>query len=270
MIHRTFAGALAEWLAIHSQGRQPRSIEFNRDISNIILREWPGYFNAPAESVSSSEVLIFAARVNHYCTSRWNAAVCALRFITPAARVLELRAIVAKDRALISTEDFARLLEELRKSRRSRGALVIEFLARTGLRINAARLCRWEHVGEDVLRAPGSVMKSGKPVELPFIPGLREVLEKLRAVATGARADFILPQRECKTALLRACAATGLPRLTHHDFRHLFATRCIQSGVDTPTAARWLGHQDGGALLAKTYFHLVDEHSRRMAGRVKI
>ena len=270
MSNRTFAGALAEWLAIHSTGRQPRSIEFNRGIFNIIIREWPQPLNAATDSISSAHVLAFAARVNRYCTSRWNALVCALRFITPAARVLDLRRIIPKDRALISHEDFARLLDELRQAPRSHGALVVEFLARTGLRINAARLCRWEHVGADVLRAPGSVMKGGKPVELPFIPGLREVLEKLRAVATGARADFILPQAECQTALRRACVATGLPRLSHHDFRHLFATRCIQSGVDLPTVARWLGHQDGGALLAKTYFHLVDEHSRRMAAKVVV
>jgi hypothetical protein len=28
----------------------------------------------------------------------------------------------------------------------------------------------------------------------------------------------------------------------------LFATRCIESGVDIPTVSRWLGHKDGGAL----------------------
>jgi hypothetical protein len=31
----------------------------------------------------------------------------------------------------------------------------------------------------------------------------------------------------------------GLSKLTHHDLRHLFATRCIESGVDIPTVARW-------------------------------
>ena len=190
--------------------------------------------------------------------------------MTPHARVLDLRAIIPKDRALITPQDFARLLEELRCAPRSHGALVVEFLARTGLRVNAARLLRWEHVGADLLRAPGSVMKNAKPVELPFIPGLREVLEKLRAVPNSPRPGFVLPQLECKTALLRACAALELPRLAHHDFRHLFATRCIQSGVDLPTVARWLGHQDGGALLARTYFHLVDEHSRRMAAKVVV
>jgi integrase len=52
---------------------------------------------------------------------------------------------------------------------------------------------------------------------------------------------------------------------THHDLRHLFATRCIENGVDIATVSRWLGHQDGGALCLKTYGHLRDEHSANEA-----
>ena len=40
---------------------------------------------------------------------------------------------------------------------------------------------------------------------------------------------------ECQKALDRACKKVGADRITHHDFRHLFATRCIESGVDIPT-----------------------------------
>ena len=56
--------------------------------------------------------------------------------------------------------------------------------------------------------------------------------------------------------------------LTHHDLRHLFATRCIESGVDIPTVSRWLGHKDGGALAMKVYGHLRDQHSVAMAQKV--
>ena len=50
--------------------------------------------------------------------------------------------------------------------------------------------------------------------------------------------------------------------------RHLFATRCIESGVDIPTVSRWLGHKDGGALAMKVYGHLRDQHSVDMAQKV--
>jgi integrase len=54
----------------------------------------------------------------------------------------------------------------------------------------------------------------------------------------------------------------------HHCFRHFFATTCIESGVDIPTIARWLGHSDGGALAMRTYGHLRAEHSAGQALKV--
>jgi integrase len=74
--------------------------------------------------------------------------------------------------------------------------------------------------------------------------------------------------RESQKALDRACKKVGTNRITHHDLRHLFATRCIESGVDIPTVSRWLGHKDGGALAMKTYGHLRREHSIAQAQRV--
>ena len=74
--------------------------------------------------------------------------------------------------------------------------------------------------------------------------------------------------KECQKAMDRAARLVGMPRITHHDLRHLFATRCIESGVDVPTVSRWLGHKDGGALAMKTYGHLRDEHSVNMARKV--
>jgi integrase len=48
----------------------------------------------------------------------------------------------------------------------------------------------------------------------------------------------------------------------------LFATRCIEAGVDIPTVSRWLGHSDGGALAMKIYGHLREKHSAEMAAKV--
>ena len=66
----------------------------------------------------------------------------------------------------------------------------------------------------------------------------------------------------------RAAKRVGFARITHHDLRHLFATRCIEAGVDIPTVSRWLGHKDGGALAMKVYGHLRDQHSSEMAQKV--
>ncbi len=66
----------------------------------------------------------------------------------------------------------------------------------------------------------------------------------------------------------RACNLVGVKRITHHDLRHLFATRCHEQGMDVPTVSRRLGHQDRGALCMKTYGHLRDEHSQAQALKV--
>jgi integrase len=70
---------------------------------------------------------------------------------------------------------------------------------------------------------------------------------------------------ECQKALDAAVKKAGVSHLTHHDLRHLFATRCIESGVDIPTVSRWLGHRDGGGLAMKVYGHLRNQHSTSMA-----
>jgi integrase len=102
-----------------------------------------------------------------------------------------------------------------------------------------------------------------------MIPDMRELLERLRTERpTDAPQCPVMRVQECQGAINSACKKLGITRFTHHDLRHLFATRCIESGVDIPTVSRWLGHKDGGALAMKVYGHLRDQHSVSMAQRV--
>jgi len=39
---------------------------------------------------------------------------------------------------------------------------------------------------------------------------------------------------ECQKSIDRTAKLAGVRRITHHDLRHLVATRCIESGVDMP------------------------------------
>jgi integrase len=115
---------------------------------------------------------------------------------------------------------------------------------------------------------------------------MRQLLERLHREQNPKPSDRVCIVGECEKALTAACGikdgvrlkrkrwgkiielGIGIERITHHDLRHLFATRCIESGVDIPTVSRWLGHSDGGALAMKTYGHLRREHSAAMAQRV--
>src|SRR5438045_7760826 len=80
--------------------------------------------------------------------------------------------------------------------------------------------------------------------------------------------DRVLRVNEAEKSMRAAAKKIGIAHVRHHDLRHLFATTCIESGVDIPTVSRWLGHKDGGALAMKVYGHLRDQHSTNMAQRV--
>jgi integrase len=97
---------------------------------------------------------------------------------------------------------------------------------------------------------------------------LRALLLRLRDERSPAPSDAISQIDSAKRCLATACRRLGYPHFTHHDFRHFFATTCIESGVDIPTVSRWLGHKDGGALAMRVYGHLRQEHSFSMVKRV--
>ena len=147
-------------------------------------------------------------------------------------------------------------------------------LAVTGMRKGEANALEWRDVdfetGEIVVRGDADTgTKNWELRRVPLIPDARALFERMRSERGGESLDVkVFAVRECQKALDRACKNVGTDRITHHDLRHLFATRCIESGVDIPTVSRWLGHKDGGALAMKTYGHLRREHSIAQARRV--
>jgi integrase len=102
-----------------------------------------------------------------------------------------------------------------------------------------------------------------------MIPQARILFERMRATRQDEPPSAkVFRVREAQKAIDGACEKLGIPRITHHDMRHLFATVCIESGVDIPTISRWLNHKDGGALAMRTYGHLRVEYSQQQAARV--
>ena len=253
-------------LAIGCLEVKPGTQLYYQGIAKIILKLWPDLSQDTA-AITENHLIAFLPLVAHYSAPRFNAIVSALKDTIPAAGFLKWRPVKVKERANLSQLQFNTLLRELDQRPKSHAGLIIRFLAHTGLRINEARRLRWADVHLDFILVPGSITKNGKPRHVPFVNGIEATLSRLKAISAG---DFILPADVANRSLKTACKFAGVPPLAHHDFRHMFATRCIESGVDIPTVARWLGHQDGGALLGRVYFHLADGHSREMAGRVKI
>jgi integrase len=110
----------------------------------------------------------------------------------------------------------------------------------------------------------------GKSRTVPLFPPLERFLLDLKANLPRAPkpTDRIFQVASARKALTTACRQLGFPYFTHHTFRHFFCSNAIEAGVDFKVIAGWLGHTDGGVLVAKTYGHLRDVHSREMAKRM--
>lgn len=262
-----FHEAIQNWQRLSGISRKASTQKYHTEIRRIILDRWLDH-EQDTNTIKEDEINTFVLRVAHFSAPRFNAIINCLKQIAPAAHALRSRQVTVKSRLNLSQAQFQTLLAELDMRPRSHSGLIVRFLSLTGLRIGAARQLRWGDVQSDYILAPGMIMKNGRPCMIPFVTGTAEILERLKIV-TG-ETELVLPAASVKKALYTACDIIGIQRLAHHDFRHLFATRCIEGGVDLPTAARWLGHRDGGALLGKTYFHLADNHSRKMAAQVRI
>jgi len=146
-----------------------------------------------------------------------------------------------------------------------------EFMAYSGARVEEAASWVWEDERDNSVFIQGTKTESSKNREVPKIPAMVALLKRMkeRRLAEGRKVTgraFTVTQ--CTEALTTACKLAGVQRWTHHTLRHLFATRCIESGVDVPTVSRWLGHSDGGALAMLTYGHLRKEHSEAQAAKV--
>jgi integrase len=182
-----------------------------------------------------------------------------------------------KQLVLPTPEQFERFVAEIENGgggfSRSCADLV-RFLAFGGFRKGEAANITWADVdmekGEILVRGDALTgTKNWSVRRVPMIPDMKRLLERLRGELPEAQKDEpVMQVRECQKAMNRAAKIVGMGRITHHDLRHLFATRCIESGVDIPTVARWLGHKDGGALAMRVYGHLRDHHSVNMAQRV--
>ena len=148
---------------------------------------------------------------------------------------------------------------------------MVRLLAYSGARLREATGLRWSHIDEarQRLTIPGTKSASSYRM-IPLFPPLAALLAEMQTRRAKETKDArIAPVKECRESLRSACRVVGVPTMTHHDLRHLFATRCIESGVDIPTVSRWLGHSDGGILAMKTYGHLRDEHSTAQAAKVR-
>jgi integrase len=297
----TFGAAIKQHLA-NLEDRpniKPSTVHYWKQIYRALIRSWPGLESREVRRISAGECEAWArefrrtgGRANGQSKepspTRFNNTLDGLRHVfrlakelaiiysDPSARIERIK-IRQKSLTLPSRMQFTEIVERVATAGAGQSRHCADFvqgLAFTGVRKSEANCLEWRDVdfeaGEIVVRGDAKTgTKNWELRRVPLIPDARALLERMRGDRSGESLDAkVFRVGECQKALDRACKKVGIDRITHHDLRHLFATRCIESGVDIPTVSRWLGHKDGGALAMKTYGHLRREHSISQAQRV--
>jgi integrase len=287
--------AFAEAAAIHLRNLEDnlsikqRTRDYWRECLVALQKSWPGLSGIEVRKIKKTDCKEWARAYRKAVSpTRYNNTVSVLRHILNVAREagviysnpadsVKRAPVRGKEIALPSLDQFNALIVEMRNGHSRDSINCADYaagLAFTGMRKGEANALEWRDVdfdaGEVVVRGDSETgTKNWTVRRVPLIPDARELFDRMRSERRSEPLDAkVLRVAECQKALDRACKKIGIDRITHHDFRHLFATRCIESGVDIPTVSRWLGHKDGGALAMKTYGHLRREHSVAQAQRV--
>jgi integrase len=277
-----------EALKIHQQNQaddvtiKPNTRRYWNQIFVALLKAWPGLESREIRRITRTDCIEWARRFRKTASpTRYNNTIAGLRHVfkiavdagviygNPADK-LERMPVRQRELTLPSRGQFLQIVDHVATAGAwcSRDcADFVRGLAFTGMRKGEAAQVEWRDLdfaaSEVVVRGDAETgTKNWTIRRVPMIPEARGLFEQMRSARAGEPlTERVFRVNECQKALNRACEKTGTGHITHHDLRHLFATRCIESGVDIPTVSRWLGHKDGGALAMKTYGHLRREHS---------
>jgi integrase len=192
------------------------------------------------------------------------------------ARHIRHRRVSDKAVIIPTKAEFQKLIAsvEAETPRNHEAANLLRLLAYSGMRLGEATRILWREVDFDrgLFTVSGGEIgtKNHQIRVVPLFPVLRDHLLRLREErGTIQPAESIIRVDTAKASLESACQREGLPHFTHHCLRHFFVSNAIEVGVDFKTIAAWIGHKDGGLLVAKTYGHLRDAHSSAMAERIR-
>jgi hypothetical protein len=154
----------------------------------------------------------------------------------------------------------------------SAGVDLVELLAYSGMRLSEATGMVWTEIdferGQFTVTGGAKGTKNHEARTVPLFPALRKLLERIKQQEQIEPTQRVIQINSAKKVICHACKKAGLPHFHHHLFRHFFVSQAIENNVDFRTISAWVGHKDGGVLVAKTYGHLSDVHSADMAKKM--
>jgi integrase len=239
-------------------------------VRNILLADLRNWEKNRGATISASsfnhEKTVLGAVLDHAVQE---GLILENRALTIGRRKTPTRKIV-----IPTEEQFTLLVNTIRSfgRRAQEGGNLVEMLAYSGMRLSEATGMLWVDV--DFVRGQFAVTGGTKGTKnhevrtVPLFPALRSLLERIKEEQKNEPSDNIIRIGSAKKVIGHACKMAGLPPFHHHLLRHFFVSQAIENGVDFKTVAAWVGHKDGGVLVAKTYGHLTDVHSAEMAKKM--
>lgn len=177
-----------------------------------------------------------------------------------------------KDRTLPTRKQLDELvvrIPELFPRYGHRAALSLRFLAFSGMRLMEARAVTWEDVAGGKIKIRGGeegtkTLGVGRHRVLDINPALQATLDEIAAL--WGMKGRVMPAKNIRPQLAKACEAMKIPVIDHHDLRAWFITWAIVAGVDVSTLAAWVGNSP--KVLLERYAAVQDESRKDAAAKL--
>jgi integrase len=234
-----------------------------------LVEEWPKGSPTEIRKIKSSDITLWLAQYTALSASTKNHMITeARRFFDQAVdqQVIAVSPMVKtkyakpvkRKRATPTEEEFLAIVANLR-AQKANGhgsedtADAVELSGRLGLgQAELAGICR-KHI--DIPNNTISIFrrKTSEAFSIPIFPqALGVILRRLENMAPDPEAR-LLPHYNFRRGLEGACSRLGFQRYEPRALRRFFITQSLLRGVPATVVADWQGHQDGGALVCKTY-----------------
>lgn len=249
----TMREALSQWMA----QRLPRVSPSTQIYYRRLVGEWHDAFGSQLVfAVQASDIDAYLEGKQPAAPRSQNRRIVMLRSFfawaanegyclrSPASRIPLWRAS-EKTITALTPEDETRLLESARLEGENRYGYVLCLLC-TGLRRGTVAALEWGHIdwSRAEWRLPANIMKNrrpytGRPIEDTLLAWLTAHRKASGRVFENVRDETWW--RIAKRALL--------PKVTRHDLRRSFITRCRRRGMDMETTKWFSGHRDVSVLV---------------------
>jgi len=241
----------------------------NREIRDM-LRDWPTSAPRILSKIKKSDVLSWLGAYDELRSSTVNSYITLARQMfqlavddrvlpsNPAESIKYRKRGVRKD-PTPTYEQFNEIVAHLRSTERHNPhgreatADYIEFMGEAGL--GQAEIAGLRFQDLDFASGRMSIFrrKTTTSFSVPIYPNAMPILERRMGQGELEQTSPLFPFGDCKKGLDAACKRLGMAHFTPRSLRRMFISRALMLGVDVQTVSRWQGHQDGGALLLKTY-----------------